>query len=199
VTSLSRESEVLATEREILEKWIPLDPNRPVYTAIRTVFVEKFAQFYLLVCETTAVEGSQVRGPVSRERASKAAFTLKSLDKECTQLAGLLFNRLNLWATQDWRKPPILKFLLRTIQRTSGGRPATKQQVAVQAKEMRLADPKRWTWPKITAALCDCGQQHTIHCQDNLRREVLHLEKLLRKCGVPSLTWDKPADVSPMR
>jgi hypothetical protein len=95
----------------------------------------------------------------------------------------LLFPRSNVWAVRDWRKPPVLKFLLRMLARPRGGRPATKQQAAIRAKEMRLTDPKRWKWPKITTALCDCGKDHTILCQDNLRREVLHLEKTLRGLG----------------
>ena len=112
------------------------------------------------------------------ERSRKGAFVsgdkLDRLDKESMQLAGLFFNRSNLWAVRDFRKPPILKFLLRAIRYTQGGRPATKLHIAVLAKEMKIADSKKWTWPKITAELCDCRKDHTIHCQDNLRREVLH-------------------------
>jgi hypothetical protein len=172
-----------ADERQILEEAIPCDPTRPVYTAIRAVFIEKFVQFYVLMCETKAPEDSGARGTVAAETVSPGGPELTRLDKECMQLAGLLFKRSNLWAGRDWRKPPILKLLLRAIRYTRGGRPPTKLHIAVQAKEMKLADSKRWTWQKITAALCDCGKDHTIRCQDNLRREVLHLEKTLRQFG----------------
>jgi hypothetical protein len=170
-----RKAEPFAEGRGILDAWISSDPSRPVYTAIRTAFIERFAEYHKLLTETVSKS--------SRKGAFVSPDKLNRLDKECMQLAGLLFTGSNLWAGRDWRKPPILKFLLRAIGRTRGGRPATKIRVAVQAKEMRLADPTRWTWQKITAALCDCGEDHGIKCRDNIRREVLHLEKILRKFG----------------
>jgi hypothetical protein len=76
--------------------------------------------------------------------------------------------------------------VVKRIGRKKAGRPATKRQIAIRAKEMRLRDAKRWKWSELTAELCDCGKDfndHDIRCQDNLRREVLHLEKTLRKFG----------------
>jgi hypothetical protein len=161
----------VAKEREILEVWLQSDPSRPVYTAIRSAFIEKFARYYVLVSKITK------GGSGSPEKVAQ-------LDIECTQLAGLLFFRPNLWVVErDWRQPPILKFLLRDLRRTRTGRPPTKQQVALKAKEMRLLDPKRWKWHKITSLLCRCGKEHSIRCQDNLRRQVLHLERTLRNVG----------------
>ena len=163
-----------AAGREILDAWIPSDPAHPVHTAIRAAFIDRFALYY------------QGLNEVTKSRQNEASISpdeLDRLDKECMQLAGLIFDRSNLWVARDWRHPAIVKFLVRALRRTRPGRPATKQQVAIQAKEMRLIDPKHWTWPKITAALCDCGKDHTIRCQDNLRREVLHLEKTMKKCG----------------
>lgn len=166
-----------AEEREILDAWIPSDPARPVYTALRIAFIERFAHYHQLLTETVS------KGPQKGTLATRDK--LDRLDKESMQLAGLFVTRSNLWVVRDWRQPPILKFLLRAMKYTRGGRPATKLHIAVQAKEMRLADPKRWTWPKIIAALCDCGEEHTIRCQDNLRREVLHLKKLMSKLRCP--------------
>jgi hypothetical protein len=106
------------------------------------------------------------------------------LDKQWTVLATFLFSSEKPRAGRDWRDPPIVNFLLRHLGRPREGRPATKRRIAVRAMEMKLEDPKRWTWPKITAALCECGQnRHDISCQDNLRREILHVRKLLRDCG----------------
>jgi hypothetical protein len=74
--------------------------------------------------------------------------------------------------------------VIQGIGKRRKGRPGTKRAIAIRAKELKVADAKHWTWPKITAALCDCGRsEHTIRCQDNLRREVAHLEKALTKCG----------------
>jgi hypothetical protein len=90
--------------------------------------------------------------------------------------------------------------VLKKIGRKSAGRPATKRHIAIRGKEMRLADPKRWTWPKITEALCDCGKDHDIVCQDNLRREILHFEKVLSKFGcIVEPPREKQPGVSPMR
>jgi hypothetical protein len=179
-----------AEDREILEAWIPEDHSRPVYAAIRTRFIDSYARYYKLLTEGVSNRYRKETAASSEQRAR--------LDSDWTQLAELLFSSSNLWALRDWRKPPILKFLLRAIGRTRGGRPATKRQAAIQAMEMKLTDPKRWTWPKIASALCDCGKSHDVRCQDNLRREVLHLRKTLRKCGC-RLTWEKPPRVSPMR
>jgi hypothetical protein len=175
VPHAKKKTKTFAGERKILEEWIPLAPSRPVYTAIRTAFIERFAEYYKLLTETVSNSGRK-EPPVSPQK-------LADLDKECMKLAGLLFSRSNVWAARDWRKPSIVKFLLRDLARTRGGRPATKLTFAMQAKEMKLSDPKKWTWPKITAALCDCGKAHDIRCQDNLRREVLHLERTMRKLG----------------
>jgi hypothetical protein len=165
-----QDAQAFEAECEILQGWIHPDPDRRVYTAIRSAFIKKFAHYYVLLNRMTKV-------------GTGSPKTLDQLDKDWTLLAGLLFSRTNLWAAQDWRKPPILKFLLRELRRARKGRPATKQQVALRAKEMRLSDPKRWKWHKITSELCDCGKEHTIKCQDNIRRQVLHLEKTLRKVG----------------
>jgi hypothetical protein len=175
VPHAKKKTKAFAAERKILEEWIPLGPGRPVYTAIRTTFIERFAQYYKFLTETVSNSGRK-KAPVSPEK-------LAGLDKECMKLAGLLFSRSNVWAARDWRKPSIIKFLLRDLARTRGGRPATKLVFAVQAKEMKLSDPRKWTWKKIAAALCDCGKDHDIRCQDNLRREVLHLERTMRKFG----------------
>jgi hypothetical protein len=163
----------LATERKVLDEWIPADTCRPVYSAIRNAFIEQFSVLYVLLMEKTR---NTMPEPMPPE--------LTQLDKNCTTLAGLLFSRSNVWAARDWRKPPILKFLLRCLGRSKGGRPLTRLGIAAQAEELRVADPKRWKWPQLTAKFCDCGKsEHPISCRDNLRREVLHLEKLLRSCG----------------
>ena len=108
------------------------------------------------------------------------------MHKDCTTLAGLLFSRSNVWAARDWRKPPILKFLLRNLARGKAGRPLTRLRVAAQAKELRMGDPKRWKWKNMADKFCNCeGKEHSISCRENLRREVLHLEKLLKRCGYP--------------
>ena len=165
------------TGREILEAWIPSDPNRRVYTAIRATFIERFAQYYQLLEQTVSND--------ARSEPPASPIQLHRLEKESMTLARYLFSSSHVYLVRDWTKPSIVKFLLREIKRPRRGRPTTRLFIAMQAKEMKLTDPKRWTWPKITAELCDCRKpHHTITCQDNLRREVLYLENILRKLGI---------------
>ena len=192
--------EARKSHREILDEWMLADPSRPLYTAVRACFIEKFVQLYVRIEATTSVE---VQPDPSKVAAAEAP-DLKCLEKDCMWLANLLFNRSNLWAVRDWqrpdwRKPAILKFLARSLERKQAGRPATKLRMAMEAKEMRLADQDHWTWPAITEALCKCGKRpHTIKCQDNIRREIIHLEKGLSEVGC-SAHLGKTSPVSPMR
>ena len=36
-----KKAQAVADERKILDEWVPSDPSRPVYTALRTAFIEK--------------------------------------------------------------------------------------------------------------------------------------------------------------
>jgi hypothetical protein len=176
VIQVKTEDNAFAEGRQALEEWIPTDPMRPVYTAIRAAFIEKFAEYHGLLGKTVSDRSIGRKGRIGPR--------LAILEKQSMKLAALLFTRANLWVARDsWRKKPIVKFLLRAIRRSPGGRPVSRLRVAVTAKEMRLAEPKKWTWPKITSQLCDCGKEHTIRCQDNLRREVLHLKKMMKSSG----------------
>jgi hypothetical protein len=122
-----KKMQALAVEREILEEWIPTDTCRPDYMAVRSAFIERFTRFYLLLHdELSNRSGKKTFG--SPEEVATAATELQRLDKECTRMARQLFNRSNPWAVRDWRKPRIVKFLLRTIRRSPGpGRPETPQ------------------------------------------------------------------------
>src|SRR5262252_2897827 len=43
-----------AAGQEVLDSWIPADPSRPVYSAIRSAFIEQFSLLYLLLSCRTA-------------------------------------------------------------------------------------------------------------------------------------------------
>jgi hypothetical protein len=167
-----KEAEVFTDARESLEAWLPLYSSRPIQTAIRCRFIETYAGYYALVTDVGA-----------KASATRTKRHVR-FDKQWTLLATFLFSSAKPRAGRDWRNPPIVNFLLRHLGRPREGRPTTKRCIAVQAMEMKLEDPKRWTWPKITSVLCDCDKNnHDIACQDNLRREILHVRKLLRDCG----------------
>ena len=72
----------------------------------------------------------------------------------------------------------------RQLQKKPRKRPVTKRQVAVSALELRLSDTTKWTWNRLAQKFCTCGAPHEFRCQDNLRREVRHLQSLLRKYSI---------------
>jgi hypothetical protein len=155
-------------ESEILEAWIPSEPEKPYRAAIRTAFIQKFATWYMTSPETN------------------------QLEKEWTLLACLLFHRPPGLSKHDWRKldtqPPIIRVLrhaLRvTADHTPRGRPiGHKRRVAALALDLQISDPERWTWRSLTNHLCNCGlREHgpLSKCQKDLRRQTVWLKKWLR-------------------
>lgn len=97
----------LATEREVLDERIPSDLTRPVYSAIRSAFIEQFSVLYVLLTE-------RARNPATEAIPPE----LVKLDKDCTKLAGLLFSRSNAWAVRDWKKPTQVLVTFRSAQQT---------------------------------------------------------------------------------
>jgi hypothetical protein len=70
------------------------------------------------------------------------------------------------------------------VKRKKSGRPPSTRWLAVQAKEMRLLDPKL-SWSKLTKKLCPCGQlQHSDNCKQAIRQGVLALERTLKKLEI---------------
>jgi len=188
----------VAAERKTLDTWVPSDPERPLYTAIRAAFIEKFAGLYVLLSATTSVSSRKV-GSVPHKKLPDVAAEITRLDRESTRLAEMLFPgpslpsvaRAREWAAQigirNWRDPSIVKFLRRILKRwrTPRGRPATLQSVGLRALELRLVDRQRWSWNALARELCNCGSlEHGFRCRENLRREVLLLTKSLRALGV---------------
>jgi hypothetical protein len=137
VSQPNKRARALAVERGILEEWIPADLSRPDYMLIRAEFVEKFSQLYLFSHWVTSKRSGK-QDSDSPEESKNTAAELKRLDKECMRLAEQLFSRSNLWAVRDWRKPRIVKFLLRAIGRGSGrGRPETPQKKLAELVALR--------------------------------------------------------------
>jgi hypothetical protein len=191
-------AEAVAAERKILDTWVPTDPDRPLYTAIRGAFIERFAGYYVLMLENTSVSPHK-RHSVPRKKPSEVAAEINRLDRESTRLTEMLFPAVNLpavgrareWAAQlgvrNWRDPGIVKFLRRDLRRwgTRRGRPATLQSFGLRALELRLRDRQKWSWNALARELCNCSSpEHGFRCRENLRREVLLLTKSLRALGV---------------
>jgi hypothetical protein len=171
---------------------LPSDPSRPVIYALSRVCAENWNAFVASVTESRALCDSSTK-PQEAEMEQRIKTALGFI-QNVTELLGWVYpNTSPLSVDVGMQTANLMKDLgfddedvhtmLKRIGRKRVGRPATGRGAAIKAKEMKLSDP-RWTWPRITAELCDCGEdKHDIGCQDNLRREVLHLEKTLHKFG----------------
>jgi hypothetical protein len=65
------------------------------------------------------------------------------------------------------------------------GAPATQREIAIRALELRLSEQTAWPWSRLATKLCRCpAMSHGSRCQQNLRREVLHLKRLLAEFNI---------------
>ena len=170
--------------RKILEECIPADASREFYTAIRRIFIRKFAQWYV-----SAPGGSGIHGDIGADEVAK-------LEKEWTLLAALLSRNPPTMPNHDWRRLPrepqiarVLRHAWRAVAaRNSRGRPGSDlRRQAVLALDLHHSDSKRWSWRVLTNHLCNCGQHehpYNSNCQKNLRRETLLVKESLVELGV---------------
>lgn len=173
---------------------LPCDPSKPVLSALSRAFVACFCGVADLVAEavrlstqldrkthSTRVKRMMEHGLQSLQNAHELLYWIYPSTSPLPYATAMkVANQMNAAGFPvEWGHAVIQGIGKRRI-----GRPGTKRAIAIRAKELKLADAKHWTWPKITTELCDCSRsEHTIRCQDNLRREVAHLEKVLTKCG----------------
>jgi hypothetical protein len=174
----------VAEEKALLSSSIRVDETRPVYSAIRNAFIDRFARYYVWLTTTPMVE------EVSPSKLGEMELSWKPL-------VSMLFERSSLWHVRDWRHPKIVNCFRRHLARPWNGRPATKVKFAIQAMELRLLDPDKWTWSKVVEKLCDCGKVHTDPCGDNLRRDIVQVEQTLRRLGIEFDPAETP-HISPM-
>jgi hypothetical protein len=165
---------------------LPCDSSKPVLSILSRAFVDNLNAFARIVNEAGILSNQPYRKAHARRVKRMMGRALQYM-KNAKELLDWIYprtsplsyedalrvtNRMNAAGfPSDWGS-----HVIQGIGRKSVGRPGTKRAIAIQAKELKMTDAKRWTWPKIAAALCDCGHtEHTIRCQDNLRREIGHL------------------------
>jgi hypothetical protein len=182
---LKDQSRSVAACRKALERCIPADATRSLYTTIRRAFISKLAQWYVSAPQMRMVPGSS------------GADDLAKLEKEWTQLAGLLSRNPPTVPNRDWRRLPtdeakiarVLRHALRAAaDQNSRGRPVSAlRRQAVLALDLQSSDSKRWNWRSLTNHLCNCGLRdhpYNSKCQKNLRREALLVKEFLRELGI---------------
>jgi hypothetical protein len=199
----------VAEEKALLGSSIWVDDTRPVYTAIRNAFVDRFARYYVSLkttlkvlprkeSETSVGNTFEPTAPAVESSVQEISSSkLDELESSWKPLVSMLFDRSSLWAVRDWKQSEVVKYLRRYLARPWNGRPATKVKFAIQAMELRLLDPDKWSWSKIVEKLCDCGKVHTDACGDNLRRDRMQVEQTLRRLGI-DFDCGKPPHISPM-
>ena len=82
----------------------------------------------------------------------------------------------------------------RAVEKAKRGAPVSVRRAAVRALELRLMNPKEWTWPKLGRMFCQYDQpphEHSDLCTQRLRQAVRALEAVLRKHGVHPANRDK--------
>jgi hypothetical protein len=203
-TDSTRHTESAAVEecRGVLP---PLDPQCPVRNTLVNACAERWGRYIGLTESLGGVNESWHQEEIvalSQRIAKNAKEALELLSWVYSNPEPLSVDR-GLHVAQMMRKVGIVgaqvEDVLKSIGKRGKGRPAIARKSAIEALEKRLADPRRWTWPKITAQLCRCGKEHDIKCQDNIRREVLHLTGTMKRLGCEVRPLGKTPRVSPMR
>ena len=172
---------------------LPNDPTRPVLSALSRAFLENYNAFRTTVTKASDLD-TQSPGKIDVGRMVRLLEEAHGFLTRAKELMDWIYPSVSALSLENGMQianrmqqadfpREWVQAVIKGIGRKKAGRPSTKRCVAIQAKELKLTDPKRWSWPKITAVLCDCGKDHDIRCQNNLRREVLHLEKIMRECG----------------
>ena len=97
---------------------------------------------------------------------------------------------LNRWGTSavqagfDFADVNVQISKYQTLNRKAPGRPPTRRRLAVEALEMKLANP-RLSWTALARKLCPSGREHNFQWRESLRQEVMALKKVLRKYEIP--------------
>jgi hypothetical protein len=77
----------------------------------------------------------------------------------------------------------IWKVFIEKAGKKKRGRPVTKRQIAIEAYEKQLLEPKRkWSYRQLAQQFCNCDKpKHDAQCGENLRQAIMQLKKVLAK------------------
>jgi hypothetical protein len=172
--------------RAAMRSRFPPDPQHPVRTALREAYIDRGAQLFDFVSSEEIIDGvgqvhphwqeyirlvdeaNELAGWASDPISAEQAERLDSVMGDALQQLGHSYSEV--------RK------LLETTSTAPRGRPVTKRRTAVEALELRLADQAKWSWARLAREFCGCGSSlHSHKCQEAIRKEVGHLQSLLKK------------------
>lgn len=169
---------------EPFQAYLPAQPDRPVYQALRNAWIEKSRQCVLVgILPYEQVIGDKATAQLIKDldelfRWLEPNFLISQSD--AVQLAHE--------AQEAGFSDEIVKLISESGGVKPGGRPATRHAATLAALERRLdtnIPATNRSWAALALKLCPCGkEQHDMHCKENLRRAVLHLQKTLTRHGI---------------
>ena len=184
----------------LVRRLYPPVPGHPIQTALRKLLCKKWEAF-LYSCESLPREAESFGlGRYYREAFGRqfgellewvvgTPFEPSDLMKRCYSQA----QKMGLGDQMMWMRPLLADLGYGDLAsvRKRRGHPVERRQEAIQALELRLADPGRWTWGKLARHFCNCDEterkndDHNRKCKERLRREVGHLKRFLEKSQIP--------------
>jgi hypothetical protein len=158
----------------------PPVPGRPVLSALRKAFCERWEHF-----ESIASDWKR-----SSFRSVDWWGRLLSLAKEAQEILRWIpeprtDEGIEAYALLLMKHGVSVMEAAAMAKQKPRGRPATKRDLAIRCLELRLEDPKKWTWRQLATDFCDCGsRRHNRNCQEAVRKEVGLLNRLLKRLHI---------------
>jgi hypothetical protein len=176
----------------------PADPEHPVRTALREAYYSRVARSVDLQAAllqsgafealagiteisqippttkeyfTLELEADEIHGWVFDPISTDDYERLRDIEGDLLQVTGRSFSEIKRYQRS-----------IQSIHKHRSGAPIRKRSVAVESLELRIKDANRWPWSALAVRFCDCGaRKHNKHCQERIRRQVGHLQRVLKK------------------
>jgi hypothetical protein len=167
---------------------VPANTKREAYSVLREIYLKRYEEFATVLFASNSYESGGKWGDamlLSLERKDEIEVWLRpplaplSPERALKMIEGT--------KSQLWRDAVLEK----VGKRRGRGQPPSKRHLAVQALDIKCADPKI-TLRDITALLCPCGKsalEHSDKCREQMRQQINGLVKLFRGLGY-NFTWD---------
>jgi hypothetical protein len=176
--------------RVFYEQRYPESPSRPVWSALRSAFLQRCDRFDQFLSakrsETSTVTSSEARNRMAE---------MKAICREWLELS--------FWIDPD--PPPLAEeevyplvpvlikdgmgesaeYLMKHIgRRPRAGSPARSRDLAIRALELKSSNPTL-SWRGVAQRLCACNKAtHDKQCAELIRREVIRLQQVLKRYSV---------------
>lgn len=163
---------------------LPAQPDRPVYQALRSAWIEKSRQCVLLsIMPYEQVIGDKAMTQLIRDLDELFRWLEPNFVVSQSDAVHLAHEAQEAGFSEE-----IVKLISESAGIRPQGRPATRRAATLAALERRHDNnilPRNRSWAALAQKLCPCGKQrHDMGCKENLRRAVVHLQKTLKRLGI---------------